>query len=156
MHRNNHVTPHRKIGKPSKALSPLPGQSAKLLQCLAHQQEVALGSFPMASPSRECYCTTAASPTARNVRAITIEQIIAQYAITGQIDLLKCDIEGGETELFAHCDSWIHRVGTAVIEVHGRFSVDDLMGLLRDKGVGLAPQRAAKPDLCILKLMAPQ
>jgi FkbM family methyltransferase len=93
--------------------------------------------------------TTTASPTARNVRAITIEQIIAEHAITEQIGLLKCDIEGGEAELFAHCDSWIHRVETAVIEVHGRFSADNLMSLLREKGVDLAPQCAAKPDLCI-------
>lgn len=99
--------------------------------------------------------TTSASPTARNVRALTMENLIADYAITGPIDLLKCDIEGGEVELFEHCDSWINRLQRVVVEVHGRFSVANLLNRLREKGIDLTPRLAAKPDLCLFNVIPP-
>jgi len=37
------------------------------------------------------------------------------------IDLLKCDIEGAEQELFGACSAWIGRVRNIVIELHAPY-----------------------------------
>lgn len=113
--------------------------------------------FETASGREWAYAITdSESPTTRMIPAVTIEQILADHAITVPIDLLKCDIEGGEVELFSHCDSWIHCIGAAIIEVHGGFLVSDLINLLRDKGATMHPRTNAKQDLCIFTQVTPQ
>lgn len=97
--------------------------------------------------------TNTASPTARKVRAITMETLITECAITGSIDLLKCDIEGGEVDLFEHCGPWIHRIGGAVVEVHGSLSVENLLNGMREKGINFSHRLAAKSDLCLFKMI---
>ena len=49
------------------------------------------------------------------------------------VDLLKCDIEGAERELFDDCGAWIDRVGTLVVECHGVYGLSDLLDDL-DRG----------------------
>jgi len=51
-----------------------------------------------------------------------------------QIDLLKCDIEGTEAELFADCAAWINNVKHLVAEVHGKYSLTDLYAALTAAG----------------------
>jgi hypothetical protein len=51
-----------------------------------------------------------------------------------RIDLLKCDIEGSEAELFANCAPWIDRVRNLVIEVHPPYSPALLHQHLRAAG----------------------
>ncbi|MEM4188509.1 MAG: FkbM family methyltransferase [Candidatus Hadarchaeum sp.] len=57
-----------------------------------------------------------------NVRvpAVTVDDILEEFDLE-RIDLLKCDIEGAEREVFEHADSWIHRVDVVAVEVHDRF-----------------------------------
>ena len=47
-----------------------------------------------------------------------IEMLPARHA-----DFLKCDIEGGEAELFAHCAGWIGRVSNVAIETHAPYTL---------------------------------
>lgn len=51
------------------------------------------------------------------VLCCTIPQVMDFYDLD-KIDLLKCDIEGSEVELFSDCKEWISSVRYALIEVH--------------------------------------
>jgi FkbM family methyltransferase len=51
-----------------------------------------------------------------------------------QIDLLKCDIEGTERELFTDCVQWIGRVKHLVVETHAPYLNTDLYRDLRAAG----------------------
>jgi FkbM family methyltransferase len=68
------------------------------------------------------------------VDAITLTQLLERTAITGFIDLLKCDIEGAEAEVFADCRAWIRRVRNLVIELHSPYSRQQLLQDLRSGG----------------------
>lgn len=48
---------------------------------------------------------------------LTMDQLLQRTGIE-RIDVLKCDIEGAEAELFADCASWIDRVDCMVVECH--------------------------------------
>jgi FkbM family methyltransferase len=62
---------------------------------------------------------------------------IVEKSPNGWIDLLKIDIEGGETELFAtDFDPWLSRTKTIVIELHGKLCRD-----VFHRTVGLYPFR---------------
>lgn len=52
-----------------------------------------------------------------DVPVTTMGRLIDEHGID-RIDLLKCDIEGAERELFEACSGWIGRVGFAVVECH--------------------------------------
>jgi hypothetical protein len=52
----------------------------------------------------------------------------------GAIDLLKCDIEGGEQELFSDCGNWIGSVRAMVIELHDGRSGDWIVQQCRQGG----------------------
>lgn len=56
------------------------------------------------------------------IPAITIDEIIKKFDLD-RIDLLKVDVEGSETEIFATADSWISSVDAICIELHDRFKV---------------------------------
>jgi FkbM family methyltransferase len=56
------------------------------------------------------------------IPAITIDKIIKEYDLD-RIDLLKIDVEGSETEIFAAADSWISSVDTICIELHDKFKI---------------------------------
>jgi FkbM family methyltransferase len=98
--------------------------------------------------------TNSISPTTRSIRAITMEILIAECSVTGPIELLKCDIEGGEVELFERCEAWIQLVRRGIVEVHGQFLVANLLSKLRENGVNIAPRFAAKPDICLFEVTA--
>jgi FkbM family methyltransferase len=63
---------------------------------------------------------TDADPGAGLVRAVTVDEIIKEFDLD-RIDLLKIDVEGSETEIFAAADSWIAAVDVICIELHDRF-----------------------------------
>jgi FkbM family methyltransferase len=54
------------------------------------------------------------------VLAISLPSLLRDFP-TGQIDLLKIDIEGAEKELLENADSWIPSVNAIVIELHDRY-----------------------------------
>lgn len=50
------------------------------------------------------------------------------------IDLLKCDVEGSEVEIFHGAPAWIARVGAILAEVHGHYTPDALAADVRAAG----------------------
>lgn len=60
------------------------------------------------------------------IATITMEDLLGQIPQNDSIDLLKCDIEGAEQELFANCSSWLYRVRNMVVEVHGEYTTAHL------------------------------
>ena len=62
---------------------------------------------------------TGPTPTPGSFHAVTIADLLATGGAT-EIDLLKLDIEGAETEIFSHgSERWISAVRALVIETHG-------------------------------------
>ncbi len=68
-----------------------------------------------------------------DVRVVTMQAVVDVLG-TGRIDLLKCDIEGAEKELFEASSAWIEDVGAIAVECHGDFTLDRLTDLLRSYG----------------------
>jgi len=56
------------------------------------------------------------------VEAVTMPQLLERAGFSGPIDLLKCDIEGAEQELFRDCGAWIGRVRNLIAETHPPYS----------------------------------
>jgi FkbM family methyltransferase len=74
------------------------------------------------STSEWAYKMCDADGSAATIDALTIPDILARAGIDGPIDLLKCDIEGAEAELFASAAPWIDRVGTMIVELHAPYT----------------------------------
>ena len=51
-----------------------------------------------------------------------MSEILEQAGVSGEIDLVKCDIEGAEAEVLARCADWITRVRALVIELHAPYT----------------------------------
>jgi len=65
---------------------------------------------------------------------LTMDQILERTGIE-RIDILKCDIEGAEAELFVDCASWIDLVDCMVVECHlDVMSTESLMDALSANG----------------------
>jgi FkbM family methyltransferase len=65
--------------------------------------------------------TTAMDAKHRWVRCISIPTLLKEAAID-HVDLLKCDIEGSEQEVFRACSPWISVVRHLVVETHNSWS----------------------------------
>jgi FkbM family methyltransferase len=63
-------------------------------------------------PGRSC-----GSPARGEVTAQTIPQLIEEHEFD-QIDILKLDIEGAETQVLPASGDWIDRVGVLAVELH--------------------------------------
>lgn len=70
----------------------------------------------------------------RSVDALPLAEILAEHAKDQIVDLLKCDIEGAERELFADCGAWIGQVDAIVIELHQPYGRADLLAALKKAG----------------------
>lgn len=68
-----------------------------------------------------------------DVAVVTMERVLAEAGVDS-IDILKCDIEGAELELFESCASWITRVQAAVVECHDGLTAEGLQAILRRNG----------------------
>jgi FkbM family methyltransferase len=55
---------------------------------------------------------------AGTVKAYSMPDLLRETGVKGTVDLLKCDIEGAERELFADCEPWISRVRRIIVELH--------------------------------------
>jgi FkbM family methyltransferase len=75
-----------------------------------------------------------AVPQEGDVRVLTVPQILEQAGERGAIDLLKCDIEGGERELFDECAPWIGRVRLLTAELHDELTSEWLLERCRSAG----------------------
>jgi len=63
------------------------------------------------------------NPTRIEVKALPLGEMLASKNFAGDIDLLKCDIEGAEAGVFANCAAWISRVRVLILEIHAPYSV---------------------------------
>ena len=77
------------------------------------------------------------TPTSVEIDALTIPQILIRAGLSGPIDLLKCDIEGAEAELFRNCSAWIGKVQELVVEVHHPYTSEMLVKHIRAGGSDL-------------------
>ncbi len=68
------------------------------------------------------------------VMGTTVEEFLASVGVPDQIDLLKCDIEGAESELFKNCSGWIGRCRTIVAETHAPYNAQELVADIRKAG----------------------
>jgi FkbM family methyltransferase len=95
-----------------------------------------------------------AASNGQTIRCLAMPSLLAAHNID-RIDLLKCDIEGSEAELFANCAPWIHRVTNLVIEVHPPYSPERLHHDLRQASwefdVCDQQQRGTQFSLCALR-----
>jgi FkbM family methyltransferase len=57
------------------------------------------------------------------VKALPLTQVLSETGMEGFIDVLKCDIEGAEAEVFADCREWIGRVQSLVLELHPPYTL---------------------------------
>lgn len=77
------------------------------------------------------------------IRAYSMDDLLQAAAVPNDapIDLLKCDIEGGEAELFADCRSWIGRVRHVIIELHRPYRSEQFFADLARGGATVEEQR---------------
>lgn len=61
-----------------------------------------------------------AGPRRGVVPAVTVDGLLEAHGLD-RVDILKVDIEGAETRVFADADRWIDRIGAIVMEQHDRF-----------------------------------
>ncbi len=66
-----------------------------------------------------------------DVEVVRFDDIIERCGPREDVDLLKCDIEGAEAELFRNCEGWINRIKTICIECHDPYRVENLMADLK-------------------------
>ena len=76
-------------------------------------------------------------PREDEIDALTVSQILELTRMEGTIDLLKCDIEGAEAEVFANCSQWIANVKNLVIELHEPYTIEKLSDDLKRAGSSL-------------------
>lgn len=81
-----------------------------------------------------------------SIEVLTLPQLLEQRGASGSIDILKCDIEGSERELFEHCAEWIGRVRLLIIELHAPYLTADLMSALERAGSPLQVVRTVRRD----------
>ena len=135
---------------------PWPGSSASsrtpgTLRCCGSTPARAAGSCARvsAATNEACrYLATTAEWGYRMIAAadgaipvITMPRLLADAGID-EIDVLKCDIESAEAELFAECRRWIERVRTMNVECHHHtIDADGLIGLLDANDAGMSVTR---------------
>ena len=65
--------------------------------------------------------TSPPTPDTLAMQSQTMPEILMQAGDPQQVDLLKCDIEGAEAELFADCGPWIRRMKSIMVELHAPY-----------------------------------
>lgn len=88
-----------------------------------------------------------------SVKIRPLEEILDWHAPGRTIDLLKCDIEGAERELFAHCEKWIERVNAIVIELHPPYELPALQNDLARAGAAFFVAEVASKQSCPVVLL---
>ncbi|HWD91555.1 MAG TPA: FkbM family methyltransferase [Verrucomicrobiae bacterium] len=90
---------------------------------------------------------------APSVPVVPLSELLETHFPCGQIDLLKCDIEGAERELFADCASWISRFKAIVIELHPPYSTAELFSDLNRAGAQFDLVREFSEKQCPVLLL---
>ena len=79
------------------------------------------------------------------IPVVTMSDLIREFNFA-EIDLLKCDIEGAEEELFNECSSWISQIKHIAIETCPPYSVAILEQKLASTGVQFVKLHHEAPD----------
>ncbi len=87
------------------------------------------------------------------LEVLPLSELLETYAPAETIDLLKCDIEGAERELFADCRSWISRVKAIVVELHPPYSSADFISDLNRNGARFEVVRHFSEKQCPVLLL---
>ncbi|HEX8341562.1 MAG TPA: FkbM family methyltransferase [Tepidisphaeraceae bacterium] len=70
----------------------------------------------------------------RPVRVLSLPELLDETRWHGPIDLLKCDVEGAEEELFDAAAPWLNRVRYMIVELHGRYDATRFEAALKKAG----------------------
>ncbi|MDA8375735.1 MAG: FkbM family methyltransferase [Planctomycetia bacterium] len=115
------------------ALGPSPG-NVRVVQAFA----AANGGIASIDRSRGEYAyrmAAAGEDAGPEVEKIPVAMLVARASGgDGVVDLLKCDVEGTEAEIFATCRTWIGWVEAAVVETHPPYSPERLLADLTANG----------------------
>lgn len=87
------------------------------------------------------------------IDVLPLSEVLEGHAKGQRIDLLKCDIEGAEKELFEDCRSWIKQVDAIVIELHPPYSLQALMLALKRAGANFEVCAQTNRKLCPVVLL---
>jgi len=91
------------------------------------------------------------------VEVLPLSEVLENHAKGQKIDLLKCDIEGAEKELFEDCRSWIGRVAAIVVELHPPYSLPELLAALKRADADFEISAQINRKLCpVVLLRQPQ
>jgi FkbM family methyltransferase len=88
-----------------------------------------------------------------SVDVLPLSEVLEDHAKGQRIDLLKCDIEGAEKELFEDCRAWIGRVNAIVIEIHPPYSLQALMFALERAGASFEIAAQTNQKACPVALL---
>ena len=68
------------------------------------------------------------APATEQVEAVTMDELLRRAGFeSGEIDILKCDIEGAEAEVFAGECAWLTRVRHLAIELHEPYTIEKFL-----------------------------
>jgi FkbM family methyltransferase len=89
----------------------------------------------------------------RSVEMLPLSAVLEDHAKGQKIDLLKCDIEGAEKELFEDCSTWIGRVNAIIIELHPPYNLSELLVALKKAGADFEVSEQINRKLCPVVLL---
>ena len=73
--------------------------------------------------ANKCSGSPVGADFAEVVPKLSVETILECSGLAGcRIDLLKCDIEGAEADIFRRCEGWIGMVGCIAVETHAPYT----------------------------------
>jgi FkbM family methyltransferase len=90
----------------------------------------------------------------RPVEIFPLAEVLENYASGQKIDLLKCDIEGAERELFEDCRAWIGQVNAIVIELHPPYTLPDLLDALKKAGADFEVSKHVNRKTCPVVMLS--
>jgi FkbM family methyltransferase len=107
----------------------------------AHPRQATLARAGSGGSNELILADGASSPADQLIPVITVQHIIEDQKLTS-IDLLKCDIEGSEAELFSDCAAWIGRVRWIVVELHNDLNDAWLVEQLQKNGAAFSVKQS--------------
>jgi len=68
------------------------------------------------------------------VRTLTLDSILDEAGVDGDVDFLNIDIGGAEKEVLRCGGEWVSRVRCLKVELHGNYTVDEAIEDVRELG----------------------
>jgi FkbM family methyltransferase len=89
----------------------------------------------------------------KSVDILPLSEVLENHARGQKIDLLKCDIEGAEKDLFDDCRAWIGQINTIVIELHPPYGLEELLTALKKADANFEVVLQINRKLCPVVLL---